>query len=202
MTQKIAYFKNWIGNGPALFTSGPFSAVVDVIALYELENTPLADYRALLFPAHVDQHYLLSQRDRLDEYLDNGGRAVCNGHIVQPFSRHLKPYEPAPYEGLDTLRIHPAAPHPIFDGVDREHLTFRKGVAGFYSRGGNPPPEEAIVLNTVGPQHMPIDWLLNLPGGGRLLVHSGNDIWMHANEDNSAARVAPQLIDWLMEDAA
>lgn len=200
MSRKIAYFKNWIGHGPTLFNTGPIAVMTDVIPLYALEKTDLASYRALLFPGHVDQYYLFLQRDALDRYLAQGGRIVCNGHIVRPFIRYLRPYEALIYEGLETLRIYPGTPHPIFEGVDREHLTFNHGVAGFYSRGGNPPADGAVVLNTIGPQRTPIDWLLTLPGGGCLLVHSGNDMWMHAYGNNSAARVAPQLINWLMED--
>ncbi|MDR2626077.1 MAG: hypothetical protein LBC37_07060, partial [Zoogloeaceae bacterium] len=158
-------------------------------------------YRALLFPSNIDQHYILTQRDRLEAYLEAGGQIVCNGHVVQPFLRFLRTYEVAPYKDVETLRIHPAAPHPIFAGVDYEDLTFRRGVAGFYSRGSNPAPEGAEILSTISPQRLPVDWLLNLPGGGRLLVHSGNDIWMHANDDNSAARIAPQLMNWLQEAA-
>ncbi|MDR1648071.1 MAG: hypothetical protein LBR88_08575 [Zoogloeaceae bacterium] len=199
MSQKIAYFKNWIGNGPALFASGPFSDLVRVIPLYDLEKTDLSGYRALLFSSNLDQRYAVTQRDRLEAYLEAGGQMVCNGHIVRPFLRFLRLYEVAPYQNVETLRIHPAMPHPIFAGVDYEDLTFRRGVAGFYSRGSNPVPEGAEVLSTISPQRLPVDWLLNLPGGGRLLVHSGNDIWMHANDDNSASRITPQLMNWLQE---
>ena len=72
-----------------------------------------------------------------------------------------------------------------------------------------PPPARrpparagALVLNTLGPDAQAVDWILALPGGGRLLVHSGNDLWMYAGSADSAGRIVPQLCAWLNGDAA
>lgn len=126
---------------------------------------------------------------------------VINGHIAYPFLRWLQPFEVQTCPGLAGLQVARGERHPVFDGVDAEHLTYRRGVAGFYARGANPPPPDARVLNTLGPDSQPIDWLLSLPGGGRLLVHSGNDLWMYANGQDSAARIVPQLLAWLATGA-
>ncbi|MCW0205787.1 hypothetical protein AVE30378_05447 [Achromobacter veterisilvae] len=201
MRNTIAYLNHWTGDGPAALTGGaaPRAACVPLYGLHEL---PLADYRALLVPAHADQRYLLEQRARLEAYLESGGTVVFNGHVAYPFLRWLAPFVPGSAAGVAGLRVNRAAPHPVFDGVDPEHLTFRRGVAGFYARGSNPPPAGARVLNTLGPDAQPIDWVLALPGGGRLLTHSGNDLWMYAGSADSAGRIVPQLFDWLHGDAA
>ncbi|WP_338879649.1 hypothetical protein WHX56_28765 [Achromobacter veterisilvae] len=201
MKNTIAYLNHWTGDGPAALTGGaaPRAACVPLYGLHEL---PLADYRALLVPAHADQRYLLEQRARLEAYLESGGTVVFNGHVAYPFLRWLAPFVPGSAAGVAGLRVNRAAPHPVFDGVDPEHLTFRRGVAGFYARGSNPPPAGARVLNTLGPDAQPIDWVLALPGGGRLLTHSGNDLWMYAGSADSAGRIVPQLFDWLHGDTA
>lgn len=201
MKNTIAYLNHWTGDGPAALTGGaaPRAACVPLYGLHEL---PLADYRALLVPAHADQRYLLEQRARLEAYLESGGTVVFNGHVAYPFLRWLAPFVPGSAAGVAGLRVNRAAPHPVFDGVDPEHLTFRRGVAGFYARGSNPPPAGARVLNTLGPDAQPIDWVLALPGGGRLLTHSGNDLWMYVGSADSAGRIVPQLFDWLHGDAA
>lgn len=195
----IAYLHNWHGPGPAALTGGDTPACA-CLPLYALEAQAPSRWRALLVPAHTDQRYLASQRAWLDTYLEGGGTLVVNGHVAHPFLRWLRPFVPAPAHGLDGLRVHPGRAHPVFAGVDPEDLTFRRGVAGFYARGGNPPPDGAWVLNTLGPERIPVDWLLTLPGGGRLLVHSGNDLWMFANSPDTAARVLPQLLDWITSD--
>lgn len=201
MTSNIAYLNNWTGSGPAALTGGP-QPRARCLPLYALAQTDLNAHRALLIPAHADQRYLLTQRDRLTAYLRSGGTVVVNGHVAYPFLPWLTPFVPGVGAGVAGLRVHRAAAHPVFDGVDPEHLTFRRGVAGFYARGTNPAPAGATVLNTLGPDAQPVDWLLALPGGGRLLMHSGNDLWMYAGSPDSAGRLVPQLFGWLQGEAA
>ncbi|RMX06524.1 hypothetical protein D8I35_08350 [Corticibacter populi] len=202
MTPSLAFLNFGGGDGPPALTGGHPPRVTN-LRLYDLETLPgdaLQQWRAILVPCHVDQRFLQSRRPHLERYLLNGGTLVVNGHVAYPFLCWLQPFEAAPALGLEGLRVHRAAPHPIFAGVDAEHMTFRRGVAGFYARGANPVPHGALVLNTLGPERLPIDWLLELPGGGRLLVHSGNDLWMFAGGHDSAARILPQLLDWLEEE--
>ncbi|HEY0296481.1 MAG TPA: hypothetical protein VGC69_14225 [Bordetella sp.] len=196
MPSATAYLNHWPGRGPAALTGGP-NAPAEPLALYDLAHADLRRWRSLLVPAHADQRFLAGQRERLEVFLLSGGTLVFNGHVAYPFLRWLRPFQPVAHRGLDGLRVHRAEDHPIFEGVDPEHLTFRRGVAGFYARGGNPPAPGARVLHTLGPDALPVDWLLELPGGGRLLVHSGNDLWMYAGGGDSAARVVPQLLAWL-----
>ena len=91
-----------------------------------------------------------------------------------------------------------AEDQPVFKGVAAEDLTFRRGVAGFYGRGASDPPPGALLLNTVGDDALAVDWLWRRPGGGRVLLHSGNDLWIHWHDPTSAARIGPQLLDWLL----
>ena len=84
---------------------------------------------------------------------------------------------------------------PIFSGVDPDTLNRRRGVAGFYARGSNPPPTEATVLTTLRQGEFPVDWLLGL-GKGRLFVHSGNDLWTTFHEPAENARLTGNLLRW------
>ncbi|MDR2129383.1 MAG: hypothetical protein LBP52_10015 [Burkholderiaceae bacterium] len=196
--QDIVYLNARGFEGPPSLTRGAAPRARNQY-LYEpqaLEAQTLGSARALLIHAHIDQRQLTAHRAALEDWLLGGGTLVFNGHVAYPFLRWLQPFVPQTHPGLDGLRIERAADHPIFEGVQAETLTFRRGVAGFYSRGSNPPPAEgARVLNTVGPNRMPVDWVLGLPGGGRMLVHSGNDIWSFTHD--SAARLLPQLLDWI-----
>lgn len=186
----LGYFHYWHGDGPAPLREHG----VHCIAPYALQPAQLSRYRGLLLPARADQRHLQTLREPLEDWLAGGGRLVINGHVAHPFLRWLREFEPSPTRGLEGLRVALAQPHPVFEGVAADDLTFRRGVAGFYARGANPPPPGAQVLNTLGPQRQPIDWLLALRGGGRLLVHSGNDIW---TQGGTAQRVLPQLLAWL-----
>lgn len=196
MPSRTAYLHHWSGCGPAALLQGETPAA-ESINLYDLPSADLGYWRNLLLPAHADQRFLVSQRDRLEAFLLDGGTLVFNGHVAYPFLRWLRPFVPAAKQGIEGLRVSRSAEHAIFAGIDPDHLTFRRGVAGFYARGTNPPAPGALVLNTLGPGAQPVDWLLELPGGGRLLVHSGNDLWMFAGSTDSAGRLLPQLLGWL-----
>lgn len=200
MSLPITYLSNWPGEGAVAFEGPASVGRVQTLPLYELGQLVLEQHTALLLPANVDQRYLQSQRTRLDAYLQAGGQIVCNGHVAYCFLSCLRAFEAAADMSVAGLGIARGADHPVFAGVDPAALTFRRGVAGFYARGINPPPAGAVVLNTMGPQGLPVDWVFAHPGGGRLLVHAGNDLWMYASGQDSAARILPQLLDWLEEE--
>lgn len=164
---------------------------------YELGTVDLGRYRALLLPSHLDQRYFGGITPVITRFLDGGGTLVFNGHVAWPMLPEFRPFEPLPKLDLENLQIHRLIDHPVFEGVEVDDLTFRRGVAGFYARGHNPPPEGAVAINGVGPQRLPCDWVYERPAGGRILMHAGNDLWMYAGAtDTSAARIPWQLCAW------
>lgn len=42
-----------------------------------------------------------------------------------------------------------------------------------------------------------VDLAWQRPGGGRLFLHPGNDVWGYAFDPTPAARVFPQLLAWM-----
>jgi hypothetical protein len=163
------------------------------------EPDALCDVRALLVPMHADQRHLAGFRPVLEEFLAAGGTIVMCGQIAHPFLADLRPFVPLARMRPADLAVRIATRHPIWAGIDPNDLTFRRGVAGFYGRGENPPPVAATILTTVGHGRMAVDWLTERHHGGRLLVHGGNDLWSFADDDTTAARLAPQLIAWLLD---
>jgi hypothetical protein len=181
------------GDLPAVSERYPDAVEIDHYALHE---TDLSPYRAILLPAHLDQRYLGEISDHVAAFLDRGGRLVFNGHVAWPMLPELAPFVPLPSRRLDDLSVHRLADHPVFDGVAEDDLTYRRGVAGFYARGHNPPPEGALPLMGVGPDRAPCDWALKRPAGGEILCHAGNDLWMYIDATSTAGRIVPQLIAW------
>ncbi|WP_428696303.1 hypothetical protein [Stappia sp.] len=169
---------------------------IDEIEHYALETADLSAYRALLVPAHLDQRFFGTLAGRISAFLDGGGTLVFNGHVAWPMLPEFAPFEVLPQVTLETLEVHRITDHPVFEGVDPRELTYRRGVAGFYARGHNPPPEGAIALNGLGPERVPCDWLYHRPAGGRILMHAGNDLWMYAGAADTTARIVPQLCRW------
>lgn len=180
-----------------LMKSVDLGSRLDVVPLYELGGVDLAAYRGLLIGLHADQRYLLARKAQLEAFLKGGGTIVFCGHVAYPFLDELVLYRAIPDYTVADLEVVRLADHPVWAGVDPAHLTFRRGVAGFYGRGANPPPPGARVIHALGPGRHPVDFEARPAAGGRLLVHAGADLWGYVDSDTSAARMAPQLLDWI-----
>lgn len=174
---------------------------IDLRHLREVSDDELVSYDALLVPAHIDQRGLARRETALARFLNKGGTLVFNGHLVYPILG-LAPFVPSQGGHMNDLIVESVNPHPVFASVDDYDLSFRRGVSGFYGRGNNPPPVGAVVLHRMQADHAPLDWYWERPQGGRILMHAGNTLWMYLGDDTSAARIAPQLIDWLQSISA
>jgi len=181
------------GDLPAVADRWPDALEIDHYVLHE---TNLEGVRAIMLPAHLDQIYLGEIADVVSAFLDRGGRLVFNGHVARSMLPEFARFVPLASRRLDDLKVTRLAPHPVFEGVAAEDLTFRRGVAGFYARGYNPPPAGAVALNGVGPDRLPCDWFYARPGGGEILMHAGNDLWMYVDATDTTGRIVPQLMAW------
>lgn len=170
-------------------------------SIRDIQADDLRTSRIVLIEAHIDQKALLGMKDGLMDCLNAGGTVVFNGHLVYPLIDDLQPFQVAAGRGRDDLVIERVQPHPIFTGVDCQDLSFRRGVAGFYARGANPPPAGARILHRLSRDGSPVDWIWQRPAGGQVFMHSGNTLWMYLNDSTSAARIAPQLLDWVCAGA-
>jgi hypothetical protein len=170
---------------------------LDVALLYDLERVELTRYSGLLIGLHADQRYLAVRRDQILDYLRAGGTVVFCGHVAYSFLPDLEPYRPIPNYKVADLEVCRSEDHPVWRGVDVNDLTWRRGVAGFYGRGFNPPPAGARIIHTLGPQAYPVDFEYASEGKGRILVHAGADLWGYLDGSSTAARIGPQLLDWV-----
>lgn len=172
------------------------TGLVQFSDLYDLDALALQDYAAILVSMHVDQRFLATRADVLDHYLRQGGTVVANGHIAYPFLRDLTAFRPLRDYNVDDLTVKRRVPHPVWDGVVEIELTFRRGVAGFYGRGGHQPPAGATVVHTIGARELAVDFTYQV-GRGRVLFHGGNDLWQYASAKDTTARIVPQLFEWI-----
>lgn len=182
---------------PPWLTKVPDDIPVALVHEDDLPAHDPAQVPTLLVGMHADQALLAERADWLAAFFAAGGTLVMNGLLAYPFHPALQPFRPLARANRAALEVAIAAPdHPLFAGVEARDLTTRKGVAGFYGRGQVPPPDGARMLTTLDGGAVPLDWEWAVPGGGRLLMHPGNDLWMYARDDNSAARLVPNLARW------
>lgn len=179
------------------FTGRPTPGVEVVpVDMYALATTSLIPYRAVLLGTHADQYELKRMQSRLEDYLSGGGIIVYCGHVVHPFLHMLTPFRPIEDYTIEDLKVALDTSHVIFRGVEPNDVTFRRGVAGFFGRGSNPPPASARVVATLAKGTVPIDWEIRV-GAGTFYMHAGSDLWGYMNMgDASARRIPLQLLEW------
>lgn len=186
-----------VAHEPSSFERAVAERGIDSLSIRDVDATTLANHRAILIEAHIDQRALLALKPALSAHLDQGGTVVFNGHLVYPLFDGLEPFRVAQQRGVKDLQVLRVNPHPVFAGVDCHDLSFRRGVSGFYGRGANPAPAGAVILHRLQAESLPVDWVWQRPQGGQIFMHGGNTLWMYQDDPTSAARIVPQLFDWL-----
>lgn len=183
--------------------------VVEPLDMYDLPSVDLGRYIALIITGNVDQELLYRERSVIRNFLDDGKVLLFSGHLLHPWLPGAGTFVPKEIHSFRDYKIRIVVPHPIFEGVREEDLTFRRGVAGFFARGHNPPPEGAeILLELAGGE--PIVYIDRRSTRGVILAHSGNDLLAFGLDrlyDDGApqittSRIAPQLLAWIREEGA
>lgn len=185
------------------------------IDLYRMHETDLTRYAGLIVPGSADQEHLYRERRIVRSFLDSGRVLVFTGHLFRdwlPGAAHFVPKGVDAAHRIakgihtsDAYSVRVVTPHPVFDGVRPEDLTFNRGVRGFFARGHHPPPEGAQVLLALESGE-PTTYVDRVSTGGTLLVHSGNDLLGYAPgfvaANSTAGRIGPQLLRWVRDEFA
>lgn len=170
---------------------------VAVVRERDLRAHHLAAARGVFTTSHLDQVGFLSYRNDLVDLLERGGRWFFNGHILRELLPGLGAYVPIPNARRADYVLTRLNAHPILAGVDPATHEENRGVAGFYGRGHNPPPPDAIAVTGLGPDRVAIDWEWTAPGGGKVFCHSGNDLASAGKPNGPAALVSARILAWL-----
>ena len=172
----------------------------DPIDCYALADTDLSRYRVLVVSAMADQEHLARHREVITAFLDGGGVLLFGGHLHRDWLPGTAPFVPVT-PSLQGYRVGEIAPHPIFDGVEPDDLTFRRGVAGFFARGHHPPPPGAEVLVRLAGGE-PATYVDRVSTGGTIVVHATADLLGYSGQtDSTAARLPGLFLAWAREEA-
>lgn len=169
--------------------------------MYDLPDTDLHQFRAVILPMFTDQEMLLRQKAQIRRFLDDGRILVWSGHLFHPWLPGAGMFRAHKITKATDYTIYPAVPHPIFKNVDLNELTYRKGVAGFFSRGSHQPPPGADVLLTFEDGD-PMVYLDRVSSGGTMIVHAGNNLFGYASEKAGDTTLGNQFVRWLDDEFA
>ena len=176
----------------------PTQPEVEAIDLYALEDTGLNDVAGILISMNADQEYLGTQTELFDSFIKQGGRVALNGHPVVKFLPKQGDFRALHYAAPEELFLTPGDAHPVWEGVDLIDASMRKGVTGFYARGYTlNHPAGALITTRIGQNRLPVAYVYPY-GLGRVLIHPGIEPAVFLTDANTAARIHPQRIEWLM----
>jgi len=175
---------------------------IDSVDMYDFTGEELKNYEVLLIGTDADQRRLMELKSHIDAFLASGKTVIFCGAIAYPFLDGVGKFEKMYYSSYLDYAVTPVAGHPIWEGVKPSDMMMRRGVAGFYARGFNPPPSNALIINTLGSGKHPIDYEFKTLSGGRVVVHSGNNLWLFIDDDTTSAKMGTNLINWLKKEIA
>nr|WP_272213677.1 hypothetical protein [Marinicella sp. W31]MDC2879633.1 hypothetical protein [Marinicella sp. W31] len=192
----VLYVKSAYVGPSKTFRVAEAEGLVTIVAQSDLSAEHLASHRGLITGNQLDQNAMLALKQALTAFLDCGGRWFFNGHMLRPLVDGMPQYRPIAEPKRADFDLAAVNAHPVFDGIDLKKLETNNGVAGFYGRGCNPPPEGAVVVNGLGPEYVPVDWVWARPKGGRIFSHAGNDLATMGREWDLPPTLAERIIQW------
>lgn len=165
---------------------------------YDFPDADLSGVSGVLISMAVDQQFLSTCSDKLEKFIRQGGRVALMGHPVVKFLPGQGDFRKLDYAAPAELYLSAGDAHPVWNGVDFLDISARRGVTGFYARGYTlNHPRGAVIASHIGPHKLPVDYVYAY-GKGQVLIHPGIELAVFAGDQNSAARIHPQLIDWLL----
>lgn len=174
---------------------------VRLLDQYALNESELMAHRGLIVSMMADQRWLLKQKPLLSAWLAKGGRMIINGHIGWCFLDCLQRFEAIPEPDMEAFKVQRHLDHPVFRGVEPLSLNMRRGVAGFWGRGENPPPHGAQMIHSLDQGRVAVDWVYETEGGGQILVHAGVEMWGALEKPKDSQKLFLQTLDWIEEAA-
>lgn len=196
--KKILFLKFNNSEAKEFLNLEEFSDTIQSISQYEVEYLDFNIYNGIFFTHCIDQYLLKNLSMKFRDFLQKGGKIFYNGHIMIPFLDELTKFQPILDPKYTDFFISEISKHQIYDGIVPQALNVKKGVAGFYSRGQNPPPKKAKIITAIKNGEVPVDWELKI-GSGMLYIHCGNDLHGCAENFDISLRLFRNIIRYLGE---
>ncbi|MGM9927934.1 MAG: phosphate starvation-inducible protein PhoH [Bacillus sp. (in: firmicutes)] len=187
--------------GLSRLTNPYFQEHFTFIDQYDLEKADLKDFQCLVINGFVDQEFLVTQKEKIRDFLNMKKIVIFCGNLFCDWLPGGSNFIPKEINSFKDYVVSIAKPHPIFEDVESDDMTFNKGVAGFFARGHHPIPEGAEVLLTL-PGNEPITYIDRHSTEGTILVHVGFDLFGNMNNNKTTDRISNQLLKWVHDEVA
>ena len=131
---KIAYIDSYGYESDGIYEHFLYKNALDFVDLYsDFEKLELGKYCAMVLGMSIDEVELWRHREKLYEFLDNGGVVISFCHNYTGILPNNAGYIKSEVEIRDReVRL---VGHALTDGVREYDINFRRGVKGFFNRG-------------------------------------------------------------------
>lgn len=166
--------------------------------MYDLPTTDLSQFAGLMITNFVDESFMLTHKEILEQYLDTGGVIFSFAEMSESYLPNAPIWHrsPTPIREREIIVVEPI--NPIFEGIDPYDLNVRQGVKGFFTRGyfeEIPAGAEVIVQDELG---KPVIYIDRKSTNGVLIVGSGTDLYqVYRSEQSSANRLTTQIPNYI-----
>jgi len=173
----------------------------EFVDIYDLPHIDMTPYKCLVINSFIDQEFLYEHRNLIADFLGKRKVLLFSGNLFRDWLPGGSSFIPKEIHSFHDYKVSIHQPHPIFEGVLEDDMTFNKGVAGFFARGHHPIPEGAEVLLML-PGGEPINYIDRHSTNGTIFSHVGNDLFgaMQKGELKTTNRIRPQLIRWVRDE--
>ena len=143
---KVAYIDSYGYERDGIYEHFLYKNALDFVDLYsDFEKLELEKYCAMVLGMSIDEVELWRHRDKLYEFLDNGGIVVSFCHNYTGILPNNAGYIKSPVEIRDReIRL---TGHGLTDGVREYDINFRRGVKGFFNRGYFEIPNDFVIAS-------------------------------------------------------
>ncbi|MBD8006472.1 phosphate starvation-inducible protein PhoH [Bacillus norwichensis] len=169
---------------------------VSEIDVYDLKDIDLSPYKSVAIDSFVDQRYLMEHRNIIEQFLNQRKIVIFSGNLYLSWLPGVSNFVARKVQTHRDYEVENKLQHPIFSGVEPDHMTYKRGVSGFFARGHHPVPDGAEVILTLRGD-IPITYIDRVSTKGTILVHAGNDLFKYNDPDCTTGRIKPQLMEWV-----
>ncbi len=169
---------------------------VECVVQYSIADMVFNRYPVFLKPIYLDQYLIKNLSFKFENFLNLGDRVFYTGHIIFPFLKQLPEFRPIQNPKFTDFLIMQCIYHKFYDQIYIAELNPRKGVAGFYSRGQNPPPLNADIITSISSGNVPVDWEIEV-GNGKFYSHCGNDLYTCGENYEINSKILKNIISYL-----
>lgn len=171
----------------------------ECIDMYDLVNTDLTPYKAMIISGLVDQDFLAEEQEIITNFLNDGKLLCFFGNLISSWIPGQKPYEVQEIRWHGDYDLTIENNHPIFEGVNVDEMTSKMGVKGIFARGSHPAPEHAEIVVTL-PGDKTVTFIDRQSTNGTIFMHSGSTFFhttgMNPQQGLSTERIPAQMMAW------